>query len=263
MIQVHPDELYSDISRTKTLRQLNRLGIFEYPTINYAYKDSLNDALDVSIYLRPRERFELEFGLDFTQSNIQDQGIAFNSGLNVLNIFGGAENLEIGVRGTIGRSANDVISEIGGDVKLRIPKILSPRFISKLISGDQEPTTFLSFGTALQDNIGLDKQTYSSGIQYRWETKANNRVDFTLLDLTLVNNQNVLNYFNIYTNAYSQINELAKTTPGTSPFLTVKTLVSLTELLHSSTTCYHKTHRSKLIALPTSRFKEWKNAEND
>lgn len=218
MIQVRPDELYSDISRTKTLRQLNRLGIFEYPTINYAYKDSLNDALDVSIYLRPRERFELEFGLDFTQSNIQDQGIAFNSGLNVLNIFGGAENLEIGVRGTIGRSANDVISEIGGDVKLRIPKILSPRFISKLISGDQEPTTFLSFGTALQDNIGLDKQTYSSGIQYRWETKANNRVDFTLLDLTLVNNQNVLNYFNIYTNAYSQINELAKTTPGTSSF---------------------------------------------
>jgi outer membrane protein assembly factor BamA len=217
-IQMRPGDLYSDSERSKTIDKLNRLGIFEYPTVSYAYSDSLQTALNTIITLRPRERFELEFGLDLTQSNIQDQGIAFNSGINVLNIFRGAENFEFGVRGTIGRSADDVISEIGGDMRLRIPKILMPRMIAKLIPQNLEPISVLNFGTALQNNIGLDKQTYNAGVQYQWTSKKNNRIDFNLLDLTLVDNRNVQNYFNVYTNAYSQLNSLAKSTTGTSAF---------------------------------------------
>ena len=217
-IQMRPGDLYSDSERSKTIDKLNRLGIFEYPTVSYAYSDSLQTALNTIITLRPRERFELKFGLDLTQSNIQDQGIAFNSGINVLNIFRGAENFEFGVRGTIGRSADDVISEIGGDMRLRIPKILMPRMIAKLIPENLEPISVLNFGTALQNNIGLDKQTYNAGVQYQWTSKKNNRIDFNLLDLTLVDNRNVQNYFNVYTNAYSQLNSLAKSTTGTSTF---------------------------------------------
>ncbi len=217
-IQMRPGDLYSDSERSKTIDKLNRLGIFEYPTVSYAYSDSKQTALNTIITLRPRERFELEFGLDLTQSNIQDQGIAFNSGINVLNIFQGAENFEFGVRGTIGRSADDVISEIGGDMRLRIPKILMPRMIAKLIPENLEPISVLNFGTALQNNIGLDKQTYNAGVQYQWTSKKNNRIDFNLLDLTLVDNRNVQNYFNVYTNAYSQLNSLAKSTTGTSTF---------------------------------------------
>ena len=217
-IQMRPGDLYSDSERSKTIDVLNRLGIFEYPTVSYAFSDSLQTGLNTIITLRPRERFELEFGLDLTQSNIQDQGIAFNSGINVLNIFRGAENFEFGVRGTIGRSADDVISEIGGDMRLRIPKILMPRMIAKLIPENLEPISVLNFGTALQNNIGLDKQTYNAGVQYQWTSKKNNRIDFNLLDLTLVDNRNVQNYFNVYTNAYSQLNSLAKSTTGTSTF---------------------------------------------
>ena len=217
-IQMRSGDLYSDRSRTQTIAKLNHLGIFEYPTVSYSYSDSLETALNTIITLRPRERFELEFGLDLTQSNIQDQGIAFNSSINVLNIFRGAENFEFGVRGTIGRSADDVISEIGGDVRLRIPKILMPRIIAKLIPENLQPISVLNFGTALQNNIGLDKQTYNAGIQYQWTSKKNNRIDFNLLDLTLVDNRNVQNYFNVYTNAYSQLNSLAKSTTGTSTF---------------------------------------------
>jgi outer membrane protein assembly factor BamA len=217
-IQMRPGDLYSDRARTQTIAKLNHLGIFEYPTISYSYSDSLETSLNTIITLRPRERFELEFGLDLTQSNIQDQGIAFNSSINILNIFRGAENFEFGVRGTIGRSADDVISEIGGDVRLRIPKILMPRIIAKVIPENLQPISVLNFGTALQNNIGLDKQTYNAGVQYQWKTKKNNRIDFNLLDLTLVDNRNVQNYFNVYTNAYSELNSLAKSTAGTSSF---------------------------------------------
>ena len=217
-IQMRSGDLYSDLARTQTIAKLNHLGIFEYPTISYSYSDSLETALNTIITLRPRERFELEFGLDLTQSNIQDQGIAFNSSINVLNIFRGAENFEFGVRGSIGRSADDVISEIGGDVRLRIPKILMPQIIAKIVPDNLQPISVLNFGTALQNNIGLDKQTYNAGVQYQWKTKKNNRIDFKLLDLTLVDNRNVQNYFNVYTNAYSELNSLAKSTAGTSLF---------------------------------------------
>ena len=93
-IQIRSGDLYSDLARTQTIAKLNHLGIFEYPTISYSI-DSLETSLNTIITLRPRERFELEFGLDLTQSNIQDQGIAFNSSINVLNIFRGAEILNL------------------------------------------------------------------------------------------------------------------------------------------------------------------------
>ena len=103
-------------------------------------------------------------------------------------------------------------------MRLRIPKILMPRVIAKLIPENLEPISVLNFGTALQNNIGLDKQTYNAGVQYQWTSKKNNRIDFNLLDLTLVDNRNVQNYFTVYTNAYSQLNSLAKSTTGTSAF---------------------------------------------
>ena len=224
-IQIRPGDLYSDATRNQTIAELNRLGIFEYPSIRYSYADSLQSALNTSIILEPRERFGLGFGLDLTQSNIQDQGIAFNSSLNVLNIFRGAENFEFGVRGTIGRSADEVISEIGGDMRLRIPKILMPNFIARLIPENLQPTSVLNLGAALQNNIGLDKLTYSGGIQYKWRTKNNNRIDFSLVDLTLVNNRNTQNYFNIYTNTYSQLNTIAQNTAVSSSFLNDNNLI--------------------------------------
>ena len=225
VIQIRPGDLYSDATRNQTIAELNRLGIFQYPTIRYSYADSLQSALNTSIILEPRERFGLGFGLDLTQSNIQDQGIAFNSSLNVLNIFRGAENFEFGVRGTIGRSADEVISEIGGDMRLRIPKILMPNFIARLIPENLQPTSILNLGAALQNNIGLDKLTYSGGIEYKWKTKNNNRIDFSLVDLTLVNNRNTQNYFNIYTNTYSHLNNIAQNTAGSSSFLNDNNLI--------------------------------------
>lgn len=223
-IGLRPGMPYSDLSRDQTLRQLNRLQIFEYPTINYSYSDSLQNSLNASILLRPKDRFGLEFGVDLTQSNIQDQGIAFNSGLSVLNVFKGAERLELSARGTIGRSADQVISEIGGDISLNIPRIFAPNLFSKLIPVAQKPSTTLSLGTAIQNNIGLDKQTFSANLSYRWEPNTFRRIDFRLLDLTLVNNQNIENYYNIYNNAYSQLNELARNTANTDAFFDSNTL---------------------------------------
>ncbi|MED5363271.1 MAG: hypothetical protein VX790_03730, partial [Bacteroidota bacterium] len=71
----------------------------------------------------------------------------------------------------------------------------------------------------------MDKLTYSGVIEYKWKTKNNNRIDFSLVDLTLVNNRNTQNYFNIYTNTYSQLNTIAQNTAGSSSFLNDNNLI--------------------------------------
>ena len=87
-ISFKTNEPYSDLSRSKTLQQLTRLQSFDYPTIRYSYANDKETLLDASIYLMPKERYALDFGLDLTQSNIIKRGVAFSSGLSALNVFG-------------------------------------------------------------------------------------------------------------------------------------------------------------------------------
>jgi len=209
------NEPYSDNARSTTLRQLSRLQSFDYPTIKYNYSNEDETLLDASIYLMPKERYSLDFGLDVTQSNIIKRGVAFSSGLGVLNVFRGAETLEIGARGSAGRSSDVAITEFAFDVQLRSPQFLLP-FAKKLNRQDIAPQTILRVGSGIQNNIGLDKQNFTGTFQYQWSPKKNRRWTFVLADVEFVNNKNKNNYFGVYTNAYSELNTIASET-NTNP----------------------------------------------
>ena len=209
------DEPYSDISRSITLKQLNRLQSFDYPTIKYQYANEDETLLDASIFLMPKKRYSLNFALDVTQSNILKRGIAFSSGLSVLNVFKGAETLELGARGSFGRSADVAISEYGFDIQLRAPQFLLP-FNSEINNQKLAPLTILRVGVGSQENIGLDKQSLTGGIQYQWNPRENRKWTFSLIDVEFVNNKNKANYFGVYTNAYSELNQIAGNT-NTNP----------------------------------------------
>lgn len=75
------------------------------------------------------------------------------------------------------------------------------------------PFTTLSLGVSTQHNIGLDKQNLSGILNYRWtpSKQLNNRFD--LLNLQYVRNLNVANYFNVYRNSYSELNDIVQS-PG-------------------------------------------------
>ena len=211
-------DLYSDNARSLTLKQLTRLQSFDYPTIRYDYADEEETLLDASIYLTPKKRYSLNFGLDLTQSNILKRGIAFSSGLSVLNVFGGAETLEIGSRGSLGRSSDVAISEFAFDVQLRAPQFLLP-FARKLNKQKIAPQTIFRVGTATQKNIGLDKKSLTGSIQYKWSPKKNRKWAFSLADVEFVNNQNKENYFGVYTNAYSELNTIALDTDSNPGYM--------------------------------------------
>ncbi|WP_299763589.1 BamA/TamA family outer membrane protein [uncultured Dokdonia sp.] len=219
IIPLKPGAIYRDIDKTQTLTRLSRLNTFKYPSITYQQdpKDSTGTNLIANIRLTPLEKYKFRADFDVSTSNIQDIGIAGFGSLLIRNIFKGAETLEISARGNIGASddaANDSdsffnISEIGLNANLVFPRIFFPFNTSKLIPAEWQPNTRFNLGASVQQNIGLDKQSFAGGLSYNWTPSATNTFTFDLLDIQYVRNLNANNYFNIYRNSYDDLNTLA------------------------------------------------------
>lgn len=219
VIPLKPGAIYRDIDRTQTLTRLSRLNTFKYPSILYQQdpSDSTGTDLIASIRLTPLDKYKFRADFDVSTSNIQDIGIAGFGSLLIRNIFKGAETLEISGRGSIGASddaANDDdsffnISEIGVDASLVFPRIFFPFNTSKLIPAEWQPNTRFNLGASVQQNIGLDKQSFAGGLSYNWTPSRTNTFTFDLLDIQYVRNLNASNYFNIYRNSFDDLNTLA------------------------------------------------------
>ena len=214
-IFIKNNDWYSDKDRALTYRYFNSLRNFKYPSI--IYEKNSDSTLTSSIYLTPKERFSLGLEMDISHSNIQNIGMGFGLSTGIRNIFKGTEILNFGIKNTLGASRNSAdtndrffnIFELGGDVKIRFPKIISPFSLEKLIAKDMDPSTQITFGTTLQENIGLDKQYFGTTFEYEWRTSNKRKFIFKLIDLEFVNNKNIENYFNVYRNSYDRLNIIA------------------------------------------------------
>ena len=209
LISFKKGDSYNEFLRTKTIKQLNNLGNFQYPSVSYNYIDDSKDQLEANVLLNPKKRFSLGFGFDLKHSNIEDIGIAFETSFTSRNIFQGAERLELSSRGTIGKSGNTTISEYGVDIKLKFPRLFIPFISKKLLPIDYNPTTYIGIGTSKQTNIGLDRQSFKFDLNYEWINKSDKKINLGLLNIELIDNKSISNYFNIYTNSFKSINSIA------------------------------------------------------
>lgn len=218
-IFINPDNIYTDQQRSLTYNRLNQLRIFKYPNIQYMTDpaDSTQTDLIANIFLTARPKYSLGFDFDISQSNIQKFGIGFGGSLLIRNVFRGAEILEVSARGSIGSSkdaANDSdkffdITEVGADANLSLPRILFPVSTERFIPKYMYPFTNLSLGISTQTNIGLDKQSLTAIMNYRWlpsETRTNL---LDLINVQYVRNLNTNNYFNVYRNSFEELNDIA------------------------------------------------------
>ncbi len=214
-------EVYSDRARTLTYDRMSDLGVFNYPDIQYMKdpRDSTNTDLIANVFLRSRKKFGMTYDLDLSHSNIQDFGIRAGTSLLIRNVFHGLETLEIGARASIGSSRDAAveaqnqffnISEIGATVKLNFPKIIFPFNLSHIIPKSMSPFTVLSAGISTQTNIGLDKQSLTGKYTFRWKPNSEQNLHLNLIDLQYVRNLNPGNYFNIYRNSYTRLNQIAE-----------------------------------------------------
>lgn len=213
---IQKDSLYSDDNRTLTLRSLTNLRVFNYPNIIYV-EDTLHKTLKANIYLTAKKKFNYRVNADFTHSNIQDFGISGGSSVLARNIFRGAEILEVGIRGNIGSSKDLAnpdnqffnLSEIGADLRLYFPRLFLPFKTNKIIPKAMFPNSLITAGFAKQTNIGLDKENFTSTINYSWTPDKNVSARLDLINVQYVKNINTKNYFNVYRSSYNRLNQLA------------------------------------------------------
>lgn len=213
---ITPNTVFKDSDRTLTYRHINELRTFKYPNIEYI--ENANNTLTDTIRLTPLKKFGLGFSADVSQSNIQTVGFSLNPSLLIRNVFRGAETLELSAIGSIGASKNKNnindpffdINEIGADLKLTIPRFFFPFKTEKIIPKYMSPSTRISLATTSQTNIGLDKQTFTGIFNYNWQpsAKVTNRLD--VFNIQYVRNLNTQNYFRIYDNSFSLLNQVAR-----------------------------------------------------
>lgn len=226
-IRLKKGDVYRADFRKSTYKYFNELQNFKYPTITYTPQQKDSTLLDASIFLRPKERFSLGFDADVSHSNIQDIGITLGSSVISRNIFRGAEILEVGVKGTVG-SSRDVaeekstffnLFEVGGNINLRIPRLWAPKVFERLFFNNLNARTNVLLGVSLQENIGLDRQSFTGKLEYVWRPKKYYTYTFKLADIEFVNNKAIDNYFNVYRNSYDRLNEVARSLGEDSPYL--------------------------------------------
>ena len=209
---------FSDIKTTLTSRSLGGLRVFNYPLIQYVVDPKDENSLITNIYLSPRPKLGLGYNFDFTHSAIQEIGITASTAVSFRNIFQGAETLELSARGNIGSSKEVAkinnaffnVSEYGFDIKLHLPRVFFPIKTERIIPKKMLPFTSLAVGYIKQENIGLDKQNFTSSLNYNWNPRESVKARLELLNIQFVKNVNTSNYFNIYKSSYYVLNSLAQ-----------------------------------------------------
>jgi outer membrane protein assembly factor BamA len=215
-LSIVPGEIFRDIDRNLTYSQVSDLKIFKYPNISYQKDPEDSIGLIATILLSPQKKYTLDASFDAYGSALQPFGTGFNTSLLIRNVFRGAETFQLSGGGSVGSSADRDVgffgtSDIGVNVQLSFPRILFPLNTDKFIPKYMSPSTNLSAGTNLQNNIGLDRQGYTGKFNYRWKPSKTRTNEVDLFDIQYVRNLNVENYFNVYRSSYDRLNELART----------------------------------------------------
>ncbi len=212
-IFLEQDSIYSDLNYVRTNRQINNLNTFKYPSIKFDESPDAS-ALVANIFLAPRPKYSLDTALELSRSNIQLVGTAFNASVVTRNVFGGAENLSLSVRGSIGLlndelSEGNVTSELGGDLNLVFPRIWFPINTENIIPYYMLPQTRLSIGANFQRNLGLDRETFNTILGYNWSPSNSQKNSFELINLEFVNNSNEGDFFRQFNNTFDNLDAIA------------------------------------------------------
>ena len=204
-LKFKPGDVFNDSLRKASLRELNDLDLFNFPSVQYSKNN--DNSLVANLLLNSKKKFGLGFGFDLKQSNIEDIGIAFENRFKSRNIFRKGENLILSFTGSIGKSGKTQISQINYDLMLNIPRFLLG---SKETSngGISNKRTLINLGSSNQRNIGLDRNSFKLNYTYSWNTKKT-FFSFSPAEIALINNKNIDNYFNIYSSSYKELNIIA------------------------------------------------------
>ncbi len=215
-IFIKPGRLFSDRARLRTHRLLMSLQNFKQAYIQYE-ENKPDTTLNTYIYLIPEKRFSWKGSTDFMHSNIHDFGIKGSMSFSAKNLFKGAEmlNTSLYFMTATSKSISTTsqifdVNEFGADVTLKFPSLLLPFGLSKYIPKYMLPKTYITFLSNSQTNIGLDRSKYAGIFGFEWRPIKERKFKLDLLNYMFITNKKAYKYFEIYTLAFKQVQEIAR-----------------------------------------------------
>jgi outer membrane protein assembly factor BamA len=166
-------EIYQQRNLDLTRRNIAATNNFRIIRYDETLRKENDSILDVSYYLSPLPKYDFKVATDINYSQILNLGISPSVDLTTRNVFGGAENLTMSLAGIFG-SVNDtkdpgkrsLAYEISAQALLNFPRLLLPFKTWKLIPKRYTPTSSIILGTSIQNNIGLGRISFNTGLNY-------------------------------------------------------------------------------------------------
>ncbi|UTX49280.1 BamA/TamA family outer membrane protein [Chryseobacterium sp. MA9] len=186
------DQTKLDVTKRNLLAMNNFSIVKARDSLRQGGMASPNDSIvDVLYVLKPLPKYEFKLGTDINYSQILNLGISPSVDLTTRNVFRGAENLSTSLSGTFGsiRSTKDIDKrvaayEISAQASLNFPRLLLPFNYYKFIPKRYTPTSSILLGASIQNNIGLGRIIFNTGLNY--QASVNDQVYHKL---TLFNTQ--------------------------------------------------------------------------
>lgn len=167
-----------------------------------------NDSIvDVLYLLKPLPKYEIKVGTDVNYSQFLSWGLSPSVDLTTRNVFRGAENLSTSVSGTFGRVVNprDIDSriwayELSAQASLSFPRLFLPFNYYKLIPKRYTPTSSIVLGASVQNNIGLGRVNFNTGLNYFANVNDQSSHRLTLFNTLFSLTKNKDSYYDFFVN---------------------------------------------------------------
>lgn len=166
-------EVYDQGNLDLTKRNLSAMNNFSIISYEEDLRKNSDSIIDVAYYLAPLPKYDLRTALDLSYSQILNFGLAPSVDLTSRNVFGGAENLTVGLSGIVGSvkdtkdlEKRSVAYEVSAQGTLSFPRLLLPFRSYKLFPKRYSPTSNVNLGVSVQNNIGLGRISFNTGLNY-------------------------------------------------------------------------------------------------
>jgi outer membrane protein assembly factor BamA len=197
-LYLKPNDTYSLQNVDASYKRLGSLGVFRFVSIKFKEDENKKNTLDASILLTtlPRKSFSIETSGDFNGGNL---GVGADLNISNKNIFGGAELLQLRVKGALEAQktfVNDQNNnqkalylfntiEFGPELSLVIPRFMIP-FKIRNLSNNSIPTTNITTAYNYQINPLYRRYITNLSLSYKWSETAHKKHILTPFEINAV-----------------------------------------------------------------------------
>lgn len=184
------------------------------PKVDTTYLINGDKVLNAELYFRAKKKYDLFYGAELSWSEFMNFGVSPRVSLIARNLFGGGENLETTLRGTLG-NVNKKFSDEGSffnafemafQTKIGFPYLVFPFNLDNVFPKRFYKQSDVRVGASVQRNIGLGRVTYSSGLDYNISFRDTQTHMISILNNEFVNNLQRENYFKVFSGDRSIMN---------------------------------------------------------